>query len=106
MSNLLFICSRNQWRSTTAELLFKNHPVHQAKSAGTSEKARIRVTLKLIDWADMIFVMESRHRDVLRQKFSPGIQLKKLIVLHIEDKYPFGDEELMEILKYALREHL
>ena len=106
LPNHLFICSRNQWRSPTAELLFKNHPVHQARSAGTSEKARIRVTRKLIDWADVIFVMESRHRDLLRQKFLSGIQSKELVVLHIEDKYQFGDVELVEILKDALKEYL
>jgi predicted protein tyrosine phosphatase len=34
MPNLLFIRSKNQWRSPTAERLFKNHPVHTARSAG------------------------------------------------------------------------
>lgn len=104
MSNLLFICSKNRWRSPTAELLFKNHPQHAAQSAGTSDKARIRVSQKMIDHADVIFVMERKHKDLLRQRFD--ITGKQLIVLDIEDNYHFNDLELIEILKEALREYL
>jgi predicted protein tyrosine phosphatase len=100
LSNLLFICSKNQWRSPTAELLFKDHPEHIARSAGTSEKARIKVTQKMIDWADVIFVMENRHRDILKQQFH--LTNKDLIILDIEDNYAFGDIELIEILKLSL----
>lgn len=104
MPNLLFICSKNQWRSPTAELLFKNHPQHTAQSAGTSDKARIRVSQKIIDRADVIFVMERKHRDLLRRRFN--ITGKQLIVLDIEDNYHFNDPELIEILKEALRDYL
>ena len=100
MSNLLFICSKNQWRSPTAELLFKDHPIHVARSAGTSDKARIRVSQKMIDWADVIFVMERKHRDIIKQRFF--ITGQPFIVLEIEDNYQFGDAELIEILKFSL----
>ncbi|SDQ00772.1 Predicted protein tyrosine phosphatase [Mucilaginibacter sp. OK268] len=104
MSTLLFICSKNQWRSPTAELLFKNHPVHQAYSAGTSDKARIRISQKMIDRADVIFVMERKHQQLLKQRFD--ITDKLLIVLDIEDNYQFNDPELVEILEDVLREYL
>ena len=104
MSNLLFICSKNQWRSPTAELLFKDHPLHSARSAGTSDKARIKVNQKLIDWADVIYFMERRHRDIVTQHFSLAGQ--KLVVLDIEDNYQFGDEELIAILKPCLSDYL
>jgi len=104
LPNLLFICSKNQWRSPTAETLFKNHPVHNARSAGTSTQARIRVTQKLISWAEVIFVMERKHKDLLIQQFS--LANKQLIVLDIEDNYRFGDEELIMILKTALHDYL
>jgi len=104
LSNLLFICSKNQWRSPTAELLFKNHPVHQARSAGTSDKARVKINQKLIDWADVIFVMERKHKDLLKQRFA--FADKELIVLDIPDDYQFGDPELVKILKAALEEYL
>jgi predicted protein tyrosine phosphatase len=106
LSNLLFICSKNQWRSPTAEILFKNHPIHQARSAGTSEKARIKVNQKLIDWADVVFVMEPMHKELLKQRFAFSIAQKQLIVLDIEDNYQFGNTELVEILKNALVAYL
>lgn len=104
MASLLFICSKNQWRSPTAELLFKNHPEHIAYSAGTSFKARIRVTQKMIDRADFIFAMERRHKELLKERFNLGG--KKLIVLNIEDNYQFNDPELIEMLKAVLVDYL
>jgi predicted protein tyrosine phosphatase len=104
LSNLLFICSKNQWRSPTAEMMFKGQQIHRARSAGISDKARIKVNQKLIDWADVIFVMERKHKDLLKRRFVfPG---KQLIVLDIEDNYGFGDATLIEILKTALRGYL
>lgn len=104
MSNLLFICSKNQWRSPSAELLFKNHPIHTTRSAGTNNKARIRVTQKMIDWADVLFVMEHKHRDVIRERFI--ISGQPIIILEIPDDYQFGDAELIEILKISLADYL
>lgn len=104
MANLLFICSKNQWRSPTAELLFKNHPEHSARSAGTGERARIKVNQKMLDWAHVIFVMERKHRDILKQRFD--MSGKKIQVLEIEDDYQFNDPELVQILQIALVEYL
>jgi predicted protein tyrosine phosphatase len=104
LANLLFICSKNQWRSPTAELLFKNNQEHTASSAGTSDKARIGVNQKMINRADVIFVMERKHKQLLSQRFD--IIDKQLIVLDIEDNYQFNDPELVGILREALREYL
>ena len=104
MSNLLFICSKNQWRSPTAELLFKGHQLHHARSAGTGDKARVKLNQKLIDWADIVFVMEYKHRDIVKQQFA--LNGKQLIVLNIEDDYQFNDPELVEMLKAALADWL
>jgi predicted protein tyrosine phosphatase len=104
LSNLLFICSKNQWRSPTAELLFKDHPAHHARSAGTSDKARIRINQKLIDWADVVFFMERKHKDIVASRFE--IADKTLVVLDIEDNYQFGDEELIAILRLSLVDYL
>jgi predicted protein tyrosine phosphatase len=106
MANLLFICSKNQWRSPTAELLFKNSTLHIAKSAGTREKARIRVNRKLVDWADIIFAMERKHQDILKQNFSSELRGKIIIILDIEDNYPLNDPQLIEILKTCLSDYL
>ncbi len=104
MPNLLFICSKNQWRSPTAELLFKGHQLHNARSAGTSDKARIKLNQKLMDWANAVFVMEYKHRDIVKQQFYD--HQKKIIVLNIPDDYQFNDPELIEILKLGLADWL
>jgi len=103
---LLFICSKNQWRSPTAELLFKNNALHEARSAGTSEKARVRINHKLIEWAEVIFVMERKHKDILKQNFASVLVGKIIIVLDIEDNYQFGDPELIDMLKTCLHDYL
>jgi len=106
LSNLLFICSKNQWRSPTAQLLFNNNQTHTARSAGTSEKARMKVNEKMLSWADVIFCMERRHKQLLQQRFSLSFTGKQLIVLDIADKYAFGDEQLVAILKEKLAIYL
>jgi len=58
MRRVLFVCSRNQWRSPTAEAIYRNHPLVEALSAGVSSSARRRVSAKLLQLADLILVME------------------------------------------------
>ncbi len=104
--NLLFICSRNQWRSPTAEEIFKNNQEHQAKSAGTEPSARIKITEKLINWADIIFVMEKKHKERIKQRFATVVDEKELIVLDIPDEYQFMDEELVDLIKLSVSPYL
>ena len=105
-TKLLFVCSRNQWRSPTAEALFKNHPRYEARSAGTTDRARIKVTDCHIGWADLIFCMERKHTDRLRESFAAEIADKPVITLRIPDDYQFMDPELVEVLREKLAEHL
>lgn len=79
----------------TAETIFQNHPIHQVKSAGTSAAARIKVNSKMIIWADLIFVMEKRHKQLLNENFRDDLIAKELIVLDIPDDYEYMDEELI-----------
>ncbi|MBF9239387.1 protein tyrosine phosphatase [Hymenobacter sp. BT683] len=103
---LLFVCSQNKWRSLTAEHLFDGHPHYEARSAGTEPGARVRVTAGHLGWAEIIFVMERRHADRLREKFAEALQNKPIVVLRIPDKYPFGDSELIALLRQKLAAHL
>jgi protein-tyrosine phosphatase len=97
--NFLFVCSKNRWRSLTAETIFKNKEGHVVRSAGTANDARVRITESLINWADLIFVMEKKHKLILEKRFEQSVQNKKIIVLHIEDNYEYMDDELVEMLK-------
>jgi predicted protein tyrosine phosphatase len=104
--NILFVCSRNKWRSATAETIYQNHGLHQVRSAGTSSTARIRVSAKLIDWAELIFVMEKEHKVRLQANFRTEIQGKKLIVLEIPDDYQYMDEELISEIENKVAPYL
>ncbi|NMO98267.1 protein tyrosine phosphatase [Paenibacillus lemnae] len=103
---LLFICSRNKWRSLTAEKIFDGYNNYEVRSAGTEEGARIKVTEGHIGWSDLIFVMEKKHTRRLTDKFPISLKTKRLICLDISDDYQFMDEELIEILKSRVSEHI
>lgn len=95
---ILVLCSRNQWRSPTAEEVFRGRPGLSVRSAGTSPKARRRVSQRDIDWADVIVVMETKHRDMLRKRFGRPLPVP-VEVLHIPDEYRFMDPELVGLLE-------
>ena len=105
-SQLLFICTANKLRSRTAEELYRNFPGCVAKSAGTDVGAPRRVTEGLLGWADLIFVMETRHRDYLRRKFPEAIAGKRMICLRIHDDYAYNDPELIDLLKANLSPYI
>ena len=100
---VLFVCSGNIDRGPTAEALLRGKEGFQAKSAGTWAGARKVVSKELMDWADMIFVMEEHHRKALEQ-----IDVKadaKIVVLGVDDHYLKGDPELTRILKEKLSKY-
>src|SRR4051794_22621091 len=88
---ILFVCSQNRWRSLTAEKMYAGFPGYVVRSAGTADNARIRINEGHIGWADLIFVMEKRHQELLRERFPAALREKKLICLHIGDDYQFMD---------------
>lgn len=104
--HLLFVCSRNKWRSRTAEELFKNIPGYAAKSAGTEPSSRQRVTEGLLGWADWIFVMEAKHRDYIRDKFPEILERKRVVCLRIPDDFEYNDPDLIDLLKANLSPYL
>ena len=104
--NILFVCSRNKWRSRTAETIFKKDFRHHVKSAGTNEGAKIKLTERHLTWADIVFVMENKHKQRIKDKFGLQFYNKKIIVLEIADEYDYMDVELIEILKIAVSPYL
>ena len=95
---VLFVCSRNQWRSPTAARVYRGSPLVDARSAGTSKHARTRVTEALVHWASLICVMEGKHRDRLRAQFPQALRGCEVVVLDIPDDYRFMDPELVELI--------
>jgi predicted protein tyrosine phosphatase len=103
---ILFVCSQNRWRSLTAENIYTGFPGYSAKSAGTEENARIKVTEDHVGWADLIFVMEKRHVDRLRDKFPEALAGKKIVCLHIAADFGYMNPELIELLKSKLSKYI
>lgn len=104
--NILFVCSRNKWRSRTAETIFKNNGQHQIKSAGTEKSARIKVNQNLLDWADLVFVMEDKHQKRIESRFKVDYKSTELLVLDIPDDYQYMDNDLIEILNIMVNPYL
>ncbi len=105
-TKLLFICSRNKWRSLTAERMFQGSSLYQVRSAGTQPDARIVVTEGHLGWADLIFCMEKSHLQRLRQKFSQALRGKDVVCLHVRDDYGFMDPELIGELQAKLSQYV
>ena len=104
--NILFVCSKNQWRSPTAETIFKNRSAISVRSAGTSPTANVKLNQKHMAWAELVFVMEKKHREIIMQKFKTVTTGKKIIVLDIADEYQYMDEELVEELTRKVNAYL
>jgi len=100
--NVLFVCSRNQWRSPTAEAIWRSHSKLNVRSGGTSQNARHHVSENDIRWADVIFVMEEKHKSRLKAEYTRVLDFKPIHVLDILDDYKYMDAELVELLKQAV----
>lgn len=79
--NLLFICSRNQWRSPTGESLWRKRSGFNTRSAGTSPNAKKTVGVDDIQWSDIIVVMEKKHKNILVSIFNRLLVNKSIYVL-------------------------
>lgn len=99
---VLFICSRNQWRSPTAEQVFRRHRQLSVRSAGTSPNARRKVTADDIAWASVIMVMEEKHKARLKAEFNRLLGGRVIHVLDIADDYKYMDPELVEQIEQSV----
>lgn len=106
MIRALFICSRNRWRSPTAEAVFANWKNVETDSAGFAEDAETRLSAEQIEWADIIFVMEKRHRAKLKRQYGRHLRAKRIICLDIPDNYQFMDPQLVGVIQQRAGPHL
>jgi predicted protein tyrosine phosphatase len=96
---VLFVCSKNKWRSPTAEQVFRKDPSLQVRSAGTSRTARRPISVADIRWADLVVVMEDKHKARLRAQFRDEVRYKRVHSLDIPDLYRYMDPDLIDLLK-------
>jgi predicted protein tyrosine phosphatase len=100
------LCSRNQMRSPTAEQVFASWPGIRVASAGLDPKCQEPVTPELLNWAEVIFVMERHHRNKLLKQFRASIKNQKIVVLGITDDYEYMDARLVKLFEALVPRHL
>ena len=96
---LLFVCSENRLRSPTAEAVFSAYSGVDAIGAGTNSDAATPVSGDLIEWADVILVMETAHKRKVTKKYSNLLRDKRVVVLDIPDIYDLMQPELVQLLE-------
>jgi len=69
------------------------------RSAGVSDKSRHHLSEDDLLWADLVLVMERKHKERLLETFSDLENLPPIESLNIPDDYEYMDEELVELIK-------
>jgi len=103
---VLFICRLNRYRSATAERIFCKRKDLDVRSAGTAEDALVRVNARMLDWAEVIFVMDPLQMEALRRMFPSHPALERVICLEIEDVYSFLQPQLVQLLEQRIQKYL
>lgn len=103
---MLFLCHYNMTRSATAERLFCKRPDLDVRSAGTSPDALARVNALMLEWADVIFIMDDVQRRSLAAMFPDHPALQRLVCLDIPDNFTFLEPELVKLLEERVPRHL
>lgn len=98
-THILFVCSENRLRSPTAAAVFSEFENIETISAGTNADCRTPLSAELIEWADVVLVMEERHRGMIFRDYRDLLENKTVAVLEIPDIFPFMDPMLVALLK-------
>ena len=101
----LFVCHYNRRRSATAERVFGKDPALEVLSAGTSDEAMVQVNHRMLEWADVVFVMDGEQIEALGKMFPGDPVLSTVVCLDIQDNYHFLDPELVSILQQRTQPH-
>lgn len=103
---ILFVCGRNQWRSPTAERVYRDDPRIQVRSAGVSEKSVRQVSAGDLSWADLVMVMEQRYKSRIQETFRDHPDLPRIVSLDIPDTYQYLDGDLIKLVREGVEFHL
>ena len=96
---LLFVCSENRLRSPTAEEVFSEYENVEAIGCGTNSDSETPLSGDLVEWADVVFVMEKSHKNKVAKKYKDLLKGKKLACLDIPDNYERMQPELVRLLE-------
>ena len=100
---ILFVCTCNINRSPTFERYFKrNFKEHDVRSAGTHYGYPYQVNKELLNWADIVYVMDLSQAKFIQERFPD--YYPKLEIIGISDQYDPDEPALMELIKFWLTE--
>ena len=71
----------------------------EVKSAGTEALFGREVTSRDLQWADLVVVMENRHREKIRGRFPEESEGAEFIVLGIPDVYQYMEIALQREIR-------
>ncbi len=101
---ILFVCTYNEIRSKTAEIIFKKYKSIEVKSCGLDRSANTVCNKNSYLWADIIIVMEEVHKKIIEEKY-PEFK-NKIKVINVPSNYYFMETELIELLKIKVKKVL
>jgi predicted protein tyrosine phosphatase len=105
-SKVLFVCAQNKIRSLAAERMFAGSHGYHVKSRGVSKDSRVKLTKGDLGWADVVFVMEKNHKNIINKKFRERSHGKRIVCLFIEDIYDPMEDTLIAELRRKLAPYL
>ena len=97
MTRALFVCGKARMRSPTAADIVLSWGV-DADFAGLSYDADEKLSAEQIEWADVIFVMEARHKKRLSALFGLLLAQKRVVNLGVPDKFKYMAPDLVAVL--------
>lgn len=97
----LCVCSAGMLRSATLAWILSNDPYNfNVRAAGTEDFALVPVDKVLLEWADMVFFAEQKHKAKVFEKF--GRLEKPWYVMSVPDDFEFRDPELVKMFEMKL----
>lgn len=97
-TKVLVVCAGNFCRSPTGEELIALNEDYEAKSCGLYYGSVVEVSRELVDWANIIVVMEQYMKNHLATFVNPD----KIVVLNIPDLYYYGSPQLVNLMTERL----
>ena len=98
---VLFVCALNQWRSPTAETLYRNDARLEVRSAGLRSNAIRPLSDADIAWAEIIFVMDREQKEWLQERFRTQ-EIPRIHSLDIPDTLVYMDPKLQRLLRQGI----
>ncbi len=71
----------------------------EVSSAGTAPDAECPLSADLLEWADVVLVMERSQRRRIEVRFSSATKEKRIVSLDIPDRYSYMQAELIAELR-------